>query len=191
MNISPTLLRACINKNRKAQLQLYRSCFSILMGVCRRYMKHEEDAMALLNLGFLKILNKLDTYKTHIPFEAWIRRVMINTIIDEYRKNKRYNEKTDKVDFGSSYTKFEGMVVYNEAEDMLGVEEIERMVQQLPSAAQRVFNLYVIDGYTHKEIGEMLGISVGTSKWHLSDARKRLRKMIERVMAQRATLQQK
>jgi len=154
-------------------------------------MKHEEDAMALLNLGFLKILNKLDTYKTHIPFEAWIRRVMINTIIDEYRKNKRYNEKTDKVDFGSSYTKFEGMVVYNEAEDMLGVEEIERMVQQLPSAAQRVFNLYVIDGYTHKEIGEMLGISVGTSKWHLSDARKRLRKMIERVMAQRATLQQK
>ena len=83
------MLEACQRSDRKAQAALYKRCFSLLMGVCIRYVKQEDQAVALLNMGFLKILNNLDRYRSEVPFEAWARRIMINTVIDEYRKNKK------------------------------------------------------------------------------------------------------
>ena len=88
MNIDTTLLQACRKNDRKAQSQLYKSCFGLLMSVCIRYKNDEAEARAVLNQGFLKILTNLDKYDSKIPFEAWIRRIMINTIIDEFRKIK-------------------------------------------------------------------------------------------------------
>ncbi|MEZ4849456.1 MAG: sigma-70 family RNA polymerase sigma factor [Bacteroidia bacterium] len=99
MDIDQRLIRACIKEDRLAQSQLYRRCFNVLMGVCIRYMKNEEDAVEVLNMGFLKILKNLEKKKTNVPFEAWIRRIMINTIIDEYRKNKKRLEAITYTDF--------------------------------------------------------------------------------------------
>jgi RNA polymerase sigma-70 factor (ECF subfamily) len=147
-----------------------------------RYLRNENDAVEVLNIGFLKILNKLDQRKAHVPFEAWIRRVMINTVIDEYRKRRKYEETEQQVDF-SEYGAHEAVHVdYNAAERKFDAAAIEALIRQLPAVSQQVFNLHAIDGYSHKEIAEMLGISDGTSKWHVSFARKKLKEWLAQAM---------
>ncbi len=181
MNIDATLLQACREHDRKAQSQLYKQCFSLLMSVCIRYKQDEEEARAVLNQGFLKILMNLDKYDLKIPFEAWTRRIMINTIIDEFRKYKKEREHTQYTDFGATDT-FDEQVDYNTADQLFDVEDVTYFINQLPTVTQKVFNLYIIDGYSHKEIGEMLDMTEGTSKWHLSSARKRLKAMLKEAM---------
>ena len=182
MQVEPELIRRCIKQDRKAQSLLYRRCFDVLMGVCMRYLRNEDDAVEVLNVGFLKILNKLDQRKPHVPFEAWIRRVMINTVIDEYRKRRQYEAHELRSDL-SSYGPHEPVYVdYNTAERKFDAEAIEALIRQLPAMSQQVFNLYAIDGYSHQEIGEMLGISDGTSKWHVSFARKKLKAWLAQAM---------
>jgi RNA polymerase sigma-70 factor (ECF subfamily) len=133
------------------------------MSICIRYKSDEAEARAVLNQGFLKILTNLDKYNSNIPFEAWIRRIMINTIIDEFRKYKKHKERVQYTDFIANDT-FDNRVDFNEADQMFDAEAIEYFIKQLPEVAQKVFNLYVIDGYSHREIGEMLDISEGNSK---------------------------
>ncbi len=177
MQISKQLLTDCKRKDRKAQFALYKSCFSILMGVCMRYKRNQEDAAALVNEGFLKILNNLDKYNTEIPFEAWIKRIMINTVIDEFRKNRKVQELIEYSDFENE-EQYADQFDYNEADKQFDAEDIEAIIQELPPMSQKVFNLYAIDGYTHKEIGKMLDISDGTSKWHLNSARKKIKELL-------------
>lgn len=179
MKIDKELIDACRKEDRKAQFELYRASYGLLMGVCLRYEKNKEDAEELLNLAFFKVLTRLDKYSDDTPFEAWIRRITINTIIDEFRKRNR-----DKHSF---YEELEGHVPvsdmdFNDADTRYDVEELEMMIRQLPPVSQKVFNLYVVDGFNHKEIGDMLGISEGTSKWHLSTARKTLQGMLKKVV---------
>lgn len=188
MNIEPKLLHACKKRDRKAQFQLYKSCFSLLMGVCIRYKRDEAEARSILNVGFLKILTNLEKYNTKVPFEAWIRRIMINTIIDEFRKNRKERELIDYTDFGAT-DRFNQQVDYNEADKLFDVAAIEHLIKQLPSVTQKVFNLYIIDGYSHKEISKMLQMSVGTSKWHLSNARKILKSKLQKsINASKSTI---
>ena len=139
-----------------------------------RYLKQEEEAVAVLNKGFLKILNSLENRNPNAPMEAWLRRVMINTVIDEYRSQKRYREQFVVEDF-SDYQPYGDYLDYNEADRRLDAGEIEAMIQRLPEVSRQVFNLYAIDGYSHKEIAGMMNISVGTSKWHVSFARSKLK----------------
>ncbi len=181
MNIPIQLLNDCKKGNRRAQFQLYKSCFSMLMGVCMRYRKDESEAAAILNEGFLKILKNLDKYKSNVPFEAWIKRIMINTVIDEFRKNRKVRELIENTDF-EDYHNHEGLVEMNTADLNFDAEQLEQMIKRLPPVSQKVFNLFAIDGYTHAEIGEMLGISVGTSKWHISSARKKLKEFIQSAL---------
>jgi len=178
MTISLQLIKDCAAKDRKAQFQLYRSCYPLLMGVCMRYRRSEDEAAEVLNTGFLKILNNLEKYNKEVPFEAWIRRIMINTLIDDFRKNRKVKELIEYTDFEHEEI-FTESVDFNTADRMFDAEEIELLIQKLPPMSQKVFNLYAIDGYSHKEVGEMLGISDGTSKWHLSFARKKLKEMIQ------------
>ena len=175
------LLQDCKNGDRKAQYQLYRHCFALLMGVCYRYKNQEEDAAALMNAGFLKILTNLDKYKPEIPFEAWAKRIMINTIIDEFRKNRKVRELIEYKDF-SETDDFEAFIDFNKAAEAFDAEELENLIKKLPPVSQKVFNLYAIDGYKHQEISELLDISEGTSKWHLSFARKKLQEMLGDLM---------
>ena len=181
MQIDKSLLLDCQNNVRRAQFELYHKCFGILMSICLRYHKNSNDAEEVLNMGFLKIVTKLDKYNDDIPFEAWIRRIMINTIIDEFRKNKKSKATIEYTDFdGVHETK---SVSHNEADLMFEAEELEKMIQSLPPVSQKVFNMHIIDGYSHKEIAELMEISVGTSKWHVSNARKILRGLIEKSKA--------
>lgn len=180
MDITPDILNACKRDDRKAIEFLYKHCFSKLMPVCFRYHKNEEDARSSLNIGFMKILKGLESVDQNVNFSAWSKRVMVNTLIDEYRKKKNYEEhitakETEReLDVRSADTS-------NTAESDLGYENLMNLVGQLPEISGRVFNLYVIDGYNHKEIGDLLGISEGTSKWHLSTARKMLREKLEKI----------
>jgi RNA polymerase sigma-70 factor (ECF subfamily) len=181
MNIQEQLIKDCKRGDRKAQFQLYKSCFNVLMGVCMRYQKNEEDAKAILNQGFLKILNNLDKYQPEVPFIAWIRRIMINTIIDDFRKNRKVKELIEYQDFSENGT-FNSMVDFNEADKRFDAENLELLIKELPPMSRKVFNLFAIDGYAHKEIALMLEISDGTSKWHLNFARKKLQSMMKKMM---------
>lgn len=179
MKINHELIEACQRQERKAQFELYRQCYGLLMGACLRYEKNKEDAEFVLNKAFYKILLNLEKYDRKVPFEAWARRVTINTLIDEYRKKSR-----SKLDFVESPMDFAPISVmdYNEADQKFDAEELEEMIRKLPPTSQKVFNLHIIDGYNHKEIGEKLGISEGTSKWHLSNARKKLKGMMKKIL---------
>ena len=177
MQITPQLIQDCQAGKREAQFRLYRACFPALMGVCMRYKKDKDDAAAVLNTGYMKILSNLDKYSMHIPFTAWMKRIMINTIIDEFRSTRKVRELMEYTDFTETDT-FDDAVNWNEAEQQFGFEQLLKMIKTLPPVTQKVFNLYAIDGYNHREIGEMLCMSDGTSKWHLSSARKKLQELI-------------
>lgn len=180
MNPDPKLIKACIRKDRQAQEQLYRLCFSSMMGVCVRYFRNESDAVAALNEAFLKIINNLHKRNEQIPFEAWIRRISINTSIDAFRKNKSYKTHIQSGwEHGLPEQQDSGYEI-NQADLKLDAEAIEKMIQELPPMSKQVFNLFAIDGYSHKEIADLLGISSGTSKWHVSFARKELKQKLIR-----------
>lgn len=177
MNIQPQLIASCIKRDRKAEYELYKNTYSYLMSICLRYTKDKDTASELLNVGFLKILNNLEKYNLAIPFKVWIRKIMVNTLIDEYRKNKKERE---RVSYVEEYYDSSDYSEANEALSKLDCQQIYNLINLLPEATRQVFNMYVIDGYSHKEIGEMLGISEGTSKWHLSEARQKLKAQIEK-----------
>ncbi|MCB0483263.1 MAG: RNA polymerase sigma factor [Flavobacteriales bacterium] len=182
MEVEPTLLKQCIANDCRAQLELYKRCYPTLLSVCLRYESNKEDAEFLLNNGFMKILTHLSSYTSEKPFEAWIRRIMLNAIIDNFRKYSKHKNVLDFKDIATDGTE-NHWVNYNSADLQYEAEELLAMVRSLPTESRRVFNLYAIDGYSHKEIGEKLGISDGTSKWHLSFARKKLREMLAKSRA--------
>lgn len=180
MHIDVKLLKACIKNKRKAQEKLYEACFMFLIPICKRYHNNEQDARAAYNVAFIKIidnLSKLDLEE--VPFAAWAKRVMTNTLIDEYRKNRKYREKISKRD-QERELEYHATGIINEAESNFGETSIMELLEYLKPATKRVFILYVIEGYTHKEIAEIMDMSDGTSKWHLSTARKELRILLEK-----------
>ncbi|MAY83143.1 MAG: RNA polymerase subunit sigma-24 [Flavobacteriales bacterium] len=178
MHIDKELINACLENDRLAQNSLYKLVFSYLMSHCIRYKKDYQTAGNSLNGIFLKILTHLGDYDVEgSSFQAWIKRIAVNQLIDEYRKEERekkhlvFEEKLNSNELNhSSYDR-----------QMLEMESeyLRRMISELPPKTAAVFNLYAIDGYKHKEIAEMLDISINTSKWHLSDARKKLQARLE------------
>ena len=179
-DITAEILRACVHDDRKAIKYLYEHCFKKLMPVCYRYHNNEEDARSSLNIGFMKIMKGLETIDEQVNFAAWSKRIMINTLIDEYRKKKNYQNHVASKETERELD-VEASPSANEAESDLGYQNLLTLISQLPEISGRVFNLYVIDGYNHKEIGDLLGMSEGTSKWHLSTARKLLREKLEKI----------
>ena len=183
MNIQPELIAKCIKQDRRAEYELYKLTYSYLMSICMRYNKDKDTASEILNMGFLKILKNISVYKPEIPFKVWIRRVMVNTLIDEYRKQKREKERVTYVD---QYYDSSDYADVNDALSNISCKQIYDEINKLPNATKQVFNLYVIDGYSHKEVGELLGISEGTSKWHLNAAREKLKEQIGKNILIRA-----
>jgi len=175
--IEDSLLGRCRENDRKAQYELYRLCYSFMMSICIRYVRNREDAEALLNQAFLKVLTRLGKYRREVPFPLWVRRITINTVIDEYRRNKKEKEHMDYVDFTESPDEYNA-VSLNTCVAKMDVERLHALIEKLPATSRRVFNLYIVDGYAHKEIADMLGMSEGTSKWHLNFARNKLKEWI-------------
>ena len=166
------LLRMSLKGDRKSQEKLYRQFYGFAMGVCMRYTKSRDEALEVVNDGFLKVFTKGDQYDPKYPFKAWFRRIIVNTALDFYRSQQKhyFHENIEEA--------YEVSSDDSSPVSQLNHEELIAMVQQLPSGYRMVFNLFVIDGYSHEEIGNQLGISVGTSKSNLSRAREVLRKMI-------------
>jgi RNA polymerase sigma factor (sigma-70 family) len=176
MFIQPDILEGAKRGDRKAQYVLYRQCFPVLMSVCTRYRCGEQDAVSAINQAFLKIIQHLDRLPSDTPFEAWIRRIQINVLIDEFRRNKNWHTQVTKVEDLQVVTPYSTAApTRNEAELQLEAGYIERLLMRLPPITRQVFNLFALDGYSHAEIGEMLGMSDGTSKWHVSTARSQLK----------------
>lgn len=175
--IDDKIIEACKKNDRRAQEKLYEWYYVKVMPTCMRYHRNEEDARGVLNIGFVKICRNLDKLKPDTPFEAWVRRIVMNTIIDEFRKNKNYLQLVDTKETDREL-EIKSHLVENDVWSKMETDVLMGLLKRLPEVSRKVFNLYVIDGYTHKEIGEMLTISDGTSKWHLSNARKLLREMV-------------
>ncbi|MFH1005092.1 MAG: sigma-70 family RNA polymerase sigma factor [Bacteroidota bacterium] len=178
MHIELDLITACINRERKAEYELYKISYNYLMSICFRYTNSREDAEEMLNICFLKILHNLNKYKPENSFIVWIRKIMINVIIDKYRKNKKHNE---HVEYVGEYAETSDYTEQNHVITKMNVEQIHELIMKLPPVSQQVFNLYVIDGFAHKEIADMLDISEGTSKWHLNFSRNKLKEMITKI----------
>ena len=134
----------------------------------------------MLNIGFTKMLYNLEKYKPEVPFKAWMRKVMINVLIDEYRKEKRHQE---NILYVEDYNETKEHAELNDALVKMNVDQIHALIVKLPPVSQKVFNLFVIDGYSHKEIGAMLNMSEGTSKWHLNSSRTKLKDMIQKLIS--------
>ncbi len=137
-----------------------------------RYSGNKQEVEEMLNDGFLKVFNHLHKFDQTKPFKAWLRRIMINTAIDYYRKNQKSEHHVDIDDID----------IISPDEDIISkisANEVLKLVQRLPPSYRMVFTLYVVDGYNHREIADMLGIKEGTSKSNLQDARKKLQMMIK------------
>lgn len=181
-----TLLEQCKQQNEAAQKHLFDTYSRKMISVCLRYVKNEDDAQDIINRAFLKVFVKIKQYKAEGSLEAWIKRIVINTAIDfiksdkSYKKNfirdsefKLYGEPNDENDIPDKW--------WNAASS-LSLEQLFQMIKELPPATRLVFNLYVLDEYTHKEITKRINISIGTSKWHLFNARKILKENINTLL---------
>jgi len=168
----------CALNNRESQKKLYTSFYGYAMAVCDRYTNNQDDAIEILNDGFLKVFKEIYRYKPAYTdvvssFKGWLRKIMVYTAIDHFRKNHKHQFTTD-LDNGV-------VQVASHAEDALdriSYEEIIRSIQDLTPGYRTVFNLFIIEGFTHEEISDKLGISIGTSKSNLAKARRQLQKIL-------------
>lgn len=179
MGITVELIRQCEQGNTDAQMQLYRLCYSRLLGICRRYESTDHDAGALFNSGFYKVLKGLNKheFQSEEAFMLWARRVIINDMIDTYRRTRKHRTLSMPTDFTGNHMEHSSSDL-NTGDLELNAEYLLEMINSLPEIQRQVFNLHAIDDYPHKEIAEKLGMTEGTSKWYLSEARKTLRKKL-------------
>lgn len=169
-----TLIKKCASGNSLAQKAFYDKFAGKMMGVCLRYTNGYEEAQDVLQDGFIKIFNHLPDYQQKGSLEGWVRRIIVNTALDHYRKNKKYIKDVSVDDVDYMLEKKEFIVESLQAEDLL------KIIHQLPAGYKMVFNLFAIEGYSHKEIAQQLDITESTSKSQYSRARKLLREIIEK-----------
>ena len=171
-------VEACGVNNRESQRILYGSFYGYAMAICDRYANRQEDAVEILNDGFLKIFREIHHYRPAYSdvvssFKGWLRKIMVYTAIDHFRKNQKHQMVTqlDNVVYHIP-------TVHEDAIDKLSYDEIIRAIQELSPGYRTVFNLFIIEGLSHDEIAAQLGISTGTSKSNLSKARKQMQKIL-------------
>lgn len=169
------LINGCMEGDRRMQEELYRRFSPRMFAVCLRYAGNSEEAEDILQEGFIKIFKKLDSFRGDGSFEGWIRRIFVNTAIEHFRRKRYLTPVTEKEE-----NTIEGK--YTSVLDDLGAKDIMALVQQLSPGYRTVFNMYVVEGYTHKEIGDMLNISEGTSKSQLSRAKVILQDMVKKFI---------
>lgn len=176
--ISIELLKTCTSDNRAAHYQLYKILFACMYNVCSRYHNNDEDIKSSVNMVFLKVITNLQSYldkeKEVSAFEYWVRRVAINYVIDEFRKNKKYREAIFHADDLSYYDSPET----NESSFDVDMDEVMSAIEMLPKVGRTIFKLYAVDGYKHKEIADMMHISENTSKAHYHKAKIKLRELL-------------
>lgn len=166
------IIEGCIFGNPRMQKMLYEKYAPKMYGVCLRYAGNEDDAKDILQDGFIKVFVNIDRFKGTGSFEGWIRKIIVNTAIEQFRKKNNLLISTDA---------FEEKIVDNQATifNQLEAKELLEIIRTLPNGYRTVFNLYAVDGYTHKEISEIMKISEGTSKSQYARARACLQEKIK------------
>jgi RNA polymerase sigma-70 factor (ECF subfamily) len=165
------LIQGCIANDRKAQEQLYRQHFAAMMSMSMRYTSDRDLAAEIVNSGMLRVFQKIQLYEAKGSLEGWIRRIVFHAVSDHFKKEKKYVQ----------FMVFEEKeaVQMPEAVSNVYYEDLIKLVHRLPSMTQKVFTLYAIEGFSHLEIGAALNISDGTSKWHVSNARQKLKNWMQ------------
>jgi RNA polymerase sigma factor (sigma-70 family) len=166
------LVSGCATNDRRTQEALYRHFFPEMLRMCRRYTRDEDTAIEITNNGFLRVFKKIHLFEHKGSLEGWIRRLVYHCMADYYRQNARYLHFLVLEDHDNSVPE-RGLESFYEA-------DILSAIKTLPPTSQEVFRLYAIEGFSHAEIAESLKMSEGTSKWHLSTARQKLRELITR-----------
>jgi len=166
-----SFIEACIANEEWALKLIYKEYYPTMLPVCLRYANNYDDALDILHEGFIKVFRYISKYKAGTSLGSWIRRIMINTSIDYYRKVKRRRTENLETAYGQS-------VSGADAVSDLTTQEIMFALQQLTPAYRSVFNLYVVEGYSHREVGEMLGITESTSRSNLVKARTKLKELL-------------
>jgi RNA polymerase sigma factor (sigma-70 family) len=174
------LVKACGKQVRQAQHELFMRFSYMMKGICLRYCQDEAEAEDVLQESFIRVFRNLEQYTEKGPLGAWIRKITVNTALEHYRKNKSVKHHLSQVFEMTDFNPLAG----DNAIEQLNLEALLGKIQRLPAGFRTVFNLYAVEGYTHQEIGELLGISDGTSKSQYSRARLLLREMIDKESAE-------
>ncbi|MCW5900644.1 MAG: sigma-70 family RNA polymerase sigma factor [Flavobacteriales bacterium] len=181
---SGELIDGCLQEDRRAQQRVYELFYGKMMAVCLRYTKNTDQAKDILQDGFIKVFRSMDSFNRAGSFEGWIRRIMVNTAIDHFRRAKNsyllLGEERSIEDFGDQDE--EDVLAEENEEETFDVKpaDVINAMQKLTPAYRTVFNLYVFEELTHKEISEMLGINIGTSKSNLAKAKINLKKLLNK-----------
>ncbi|MDC6385524.1 sigma-70 family RNA polymerase sigma factor [Flagellimonas taeanensis] len=165
------LIHNCKKGKRQAQSELYQRYSGVLFGMCLKYSRNKTEAEDNLHDSFMTIFNKIDQYSFQGSFEGWIKRITVNTVLQKYRKENHLNVVSEEIEDDAE-------VETDQAD--ISLSTLLGYIQELPHKYRLTFNLYVLDGYSHKEISEMLGTSTGTSKSNLARAKTILREKIEK-----------
>lgn len=166
-------INGCKLGNAAHQQQLYRHCFQPMMKVCLRYHKNMDDAAASYNTAMHNVLTKINQYQNKGPFMGWVKRIMVNTCLNDLKASVRFETKE------ISDRDYNNFLIAPEVYSNIESRDLLAMVQNLPTNTAMVFNMYVMEGFTHEQIAQTLGISIGTSKWHLNNARTILKEKLK------------
>lgn len=171
------LISKCQTGDIRFQEMLYKRFYGYAMGIGLRYQLNRDDALEVVNDAFIKAFKALNTFKEGSDFKAWFRKIMVNTALDSKRKNLKYVNDVELEDIGQQTT-------YPSAIETLSAADILNLMKTLPQTQHIIFNLYEIDGYSHKEIGKMLNMPESSSRTYLTRAKQALQKMIRKDLIQ-------
>ena len=172
LKIDENIIKGCIENKRVAQYALYKKHNEPFMRICLRYTKSRDEAAEILNSAFLKIFSKINTFSFQGDFEAWMRRIIVNTALDHLKSEKKYYQQADVTELTD---------LVDSSHDHLHAEDLLKMINSLPAIQTSVFNLFALEGHSHREIAEILKITEALSKWHLFNARKTLQEMVNKL----------
>lgn len=165
------IIQGCCQRNRSSQNDLYRLFYPYGMSICMRYVNNESEAISIVNDGFLKVFRNVKKYDLEKPFKPWFRKILVNTAINQLKKQKKFKMEVQMQEAKNVSTQ-------EDALSRISYQELMALVQSLSLAYRTVFNMYVIDGFKHQEIADKLGITVSTSKSNLTRARAKLQNLV-------------
>lgn len=177
------LIEGCAKGDRVCQQKIFEALYGKMMGVCLRYISDREEAKDVLQDGFIKVFGNISRYDHSGSFEGWVRRIIVNTAIDQLRRNKNIFQSMDN-ELALNNLSEEPLEEEASMYPQLKTSEVMEAIQRLSPAYRTVFNLYVIEGYNHQQIADTLGISVGASKSNLSKAKQNLQKYLLQKISQ-------
>ncbi len=173
------LARACLDGNEKAQSQLFEQYSGQMMALCLRYGRDYEEAQDMFQEGFIKVFQKLDKFNGKGPLGAWIRRTIANNALDQIRKNKREKDHVEAYEVEVKSQNEFSFDLFDDEESELTNDKLTELIQRMPTGYRTVFNMYVVEDYSHKEIAEQLEITESTSKTQYRKAKAYMRNLIE------------